>query len=285
QRALKAMLLCLFAALPLRAQQGVPIVAVYGLSSRDLGDNVPRAVSDLVYSFIRELKTYRSLDLRSDPLPADLRVPDGADYIFYGNLVSQADGIKLELILKGGPFTITRLISRVYENPNRILLESRVLVRDLFDQSIALPDPSPSVADASPPEQTIELIAVRNPDSLAGSWEGEDGIERIMILRGGRGVAVLASGVSISLEILVSGDYLVVRQKGAAVPRQFMDLPDPVARQAAAIAPPIEWRFQVTSDQSTLSGTKKSVVIKNDGKNVLSMESVTLPVFWRRDRR
>jgi hypothetical protein len=256
------MLLCLFAALPLRAQQGVPIVAVYGLSSRDLGENVPRAVSDLGYSFIRELKTYRSLDLRSDPLPADLRVPDGADYIFYGNLVSQADGIKLELILKGGPFTITRLISRVYENPNRILLESRVLVRDLFDQSIALPDPSPSVADASPPEQTIELIAVRT----LIRWPDHGGlgrIERIMILRGGRGVAVLASGVSISLEILVSGDYLVVRQKGAAVRRQFMDLPDPVARQAAAIAPPIEWRFQVTSDQSTLSGTKKSVVIKN----------------------
>ncbi len=271
--------------------QSLPSVAVFSLQSRDLSENITVSVNDLVYSFIRELRTYRIVDMRSDSLPLDMGVPDGTDYVFFGSISSQPDGIKLELVLKGGPLNVTRLISRVYENSNRILLESRMLVRDLFDQSVRLPDPDDPVHARSTPEQEKReerppeennLVSVTSIDSLAGSWEGEPGIEKIMLLRGGRGVAVLSSGVSISLEVIVSNGDLVVRQKGNANPRQFDDLPDPVARQAANIAPPLEWRFLISKDQNTLSGTKKTVVIKNDGENILTMENAEHQVSWVR---
>jgi len=272
--------------------QSVPVVAIYQLSARDVGDAVTRTVADLIHSFIRELKTYRVVDLRNESLPRDLGVPEGVDYIFYGSLVNQPDGIKLELVLKGGALNTTRLISRVYENSNRILLESRILVRDLFDQSVTLPDPPAAIAgsdDAGQPLSSsiqsgaVQWQPVKNIDALAGAWRGEDGVERIMILRGGRGVAVLSSGVSVSLELMISGEELVVRQKGAPTARQFMDLPDPVARQAAAIAPSLEWRFLLSDDQKNLGGTKKTVVIRNDGKNILAMESRIVPVQWIRE--
>lgn len=273
--------------------QRLPVVAAYSLTSNDVGEHIAKTVDDLVFSFVRELRNYSVIDMRRDQPPRDLSVPDGADYIFYGNMTSQRDGIKLELVLKGGPFGVTRLLSRVYENSNLILLESRLLVRDIFDQSLALPDPLPSppaAADGRAAEPAAgtgasprELLAVSNIDSLAGSWRGEDGIEKVMLLRGGRGVAVLSSGVSISLEVILSGEDLVVRQKGAANPRQFSDLPDPVARQAANIAPPLEWRFMITPDQKILSGTKKHVTIKNDGKNILTMENAVTLVSWTRD--
>ncbi len=277
--------------------QGLPVVAAYSLTSNDVGDHIAKTVDDLVFSFVKEQRNYSVIDMRRDLPPRDLSVPDGTDYIFYGNMTSQRDGIKLELVLKGGPFGVTRLLSRVYENSNLILLESRLLVRDIFDQSIALPDPFPdplptaafSGAKGASAESPVEgdtpreLRAVSNIDSLAGSWQGEDGIDKIMLLRGGRGVAVLSSGVSISLEVILSGDDLVIRQKGAANPRQFSDLPDPVARQAANVAPPLEWRFMITPDQKILSGTKKHVTIKNDGKNILTMENALTLVSWTRD--
>lgn len=272
--------------------QSVPSVAVFSLYSTNIGENITVSVNDLIFSFIRELRTYRTVDMRTDTLPLDMSVPDGTDYLFFGTISNQPDGIKLELVLKGGPQGVTRLISRVYENSNRILLESRMLVRDLFDQSVRLPDPDEPVYTQGLPESLTppadetqekqELVSVSSIDSLAGSWEGEAGIERIMLLRGGRGVAVLSSGVSISLEVVVSNGDLVVRQKGNANPRQFDDLPDPVARQAANVAPPIEWRFLISKDQRTLSGTKKTVVVKNDGKNILNMESTEYPVSWIR---
>jgi hypothetical protein len=269
--------------------QGVPAVAVYSLASNDVGENVSKTVNDLVFSFIRELRNYRVIDLRAEATPRDLGVPDGADYIFYGNLVSQADGIKLELVLKGGPQRVTRLISRVYENSNLILLESRILVRDLFDTSVALPDAElPPTAqgtrsDSNPAPEKGSLGPVTDIDALAGSWRGESGVEKVMLLRGGRGVAVLSSGVSIPLELMLSDGTLVVRQKGPQNIRQFIDLPDPVARQAVSVAPPLEWYLMVSSDQKTLGGTKKTVRIKNDGKNILTMENVSIDVIWSRE--
>ena len=135
-------LILALAGLPCAVSQSLPVVAAYTLSSDNANDTLSRTVNDLVFSFIRELRTYRMVDMRSESLPADLRVPDGTDYLFYGSLKEQPDGIRLELILKGGPDSVTRMISRVYENSNRILLESRMLVRTLFDQSVPLPDPT-----------------------------------------------------------------------------------------------------------------------------------------------
>jgi hypothetical protein len=269
--------------------QVLPSVAAYGLSSNDVGENVSRTVNDLVFSFVKELKSYRIIDLRNEPPPRDLAVPEGADYIFYGSLVSQSDGTKLELVLKGGPQRVTRLISRIYENSNIILLESRMLVRDLFDTSVALPDaelPKARQEGAVVTDTTRDspsLGPVTDLDSLAGSWRGESGVEKVLILRGGRGVAVLSSGVSIPLELYLSNGTLVVRQKGPSNLRQFIDLPDPVARQAVSAAPPLEWYLMESQDQKTLGGTKKTVFIKNDGKNILTMESVSIEVVWSRD--
>ncbi len=276
-------------ALSVSAQQP-PVVAVYSLTSTDVGDHIAKTVNDLVFSFVRELRSYRIVDMRLDQVPRDLGVPDGTDYLFFGTMTTQPDGIKLELVLKGGPFGVTRLLSRVYENSNRILLESRMLVRDLFDQSVKLPEPSaqPALAgvsggeEPSRPAANVELQPVESIDSLAGSWKGEEGVERIMLLRGGRGVAVLSSGVSIPLEVLTAGDNLVIRQKGSANPRQFADLPDPVAKQAASIAPPLEWNFRITSDQKTLVGTKKTSSFVNDGISVISMNSLEQGVSWTR---
>lgn len=168
-----------------------------------------------------------------------------------------------------------------------------MLVRDLFDQSVRLPDPDGPLLVEDIPDEPVSVaistqeektyISVTNIDSLAGSWQGEDGIEKIMLLRGGRGVAVLSSGVSLSLEVIVSNGDLIVRQKGNSNPRQFDNVPDPVAKQAATIAPPLEWRFLISKDQKTLTGIKKTVIIKNDGKNILTMEKDERQVSWVRD--
>lgn len=270
--------------------QELPMVAVYALVSIDTPETVRRTVNDLVFSFIREQRNYRVLDMRKDSLPEDLSIPAGSDYIFYGNLINRTDGIKLELVLKGGMYNTTRLLSRVYENSNRILLESRMLVRDLFDQSVALPEPafveipqvvSPIDSDSYGFEDN--LLQVKNIDSLSGSWRGGEGIEKVMILRGGRGVAIFDSGISISLELIIGNNELFIKQKGPLSIRQFLNLPDLVAQQAVSLVPPLEWRFRVTPDFKKLVGINKTVSIKHDGKNILSMENIEVKTVWLRE--
>ncbi len=281
-----------------RANAAVPVVAAYAFSSGSSSSDVTaRTVNDLAFSFIRELRTFSILDMRAELPPADLGVPPGSDYIFYGSVAERSDGIRLELVLKGGPDSITRTISKVYENSNRILLESRMLVRDLFDLSIALPDPvAPDLAAVPADGQTAgtapstelpgieDFIPVKDSDSLAGSWLGEAGVEKILILRGGRGIAVLETGVSLSLEVSASNGALLVRQKGSINPRQFADVTDSVAVQAASMVSPLEWILKLSRDQKRLVGVKKTASIKNDGVNVISVENRVVDVSWTRDR-
>jgi len=183
----------------------------------------------------------------------------------------------------------------VYENSNKALLDSRTLVRDLFDFSIVLPSndqqnllPDLTLAkdtagDGKKSDQAVSLISVNSLDSLTGNWLAEQGIEKVMIFRGGRGVAVLSSGISISLELLIAGEFLVVRQKSPLMARQFSDLPDQIAKQAVSIIPPLEWKFKKTPDSSILIGQKKTTTILHDGKNILNLESVMLNVEWHRE--
>ena len=218
--------------------------------------------------------------MRAQPVPADFPVDISVDYIFYGVLKEVPEGIKLELILQGKEDQVTRKISKVYENINKILLDSRLLVLNLFDFSVRLE----GLADSSPQTQQItEFEYIETVDSLAGSWKGEQGLDRVMILRGGRGMAVFSSGVSVSLELKIDNGYLLVTQKGNLQPRQFLNLPDTIAQQAVQKINPPQWRFLVSADKKILSGTKVDAQIQYNDTAIIDIQYGTAVVEWLRD--
>ena len=257
----------------------VPKVAVYQLQAPTMNEQTVQTVDNLVFSFIKELKTYTIFDLRTEPAPAAFPSDLSVDYIFYGVLKEVPEGIKLELILKGQEDQVTRMISKVYENINRILLDSRLLVFNLFDFSIKLD----ALADSQQEEQTAEFTYIETVDSLAGSWKGEPGLDRVMILRGGRGMAVFSSGVSISLDLKIENGYLLVTQKGTMQPRQFLNLPDGIAQQAVQQIEPPQWRFLVSTDKKILSGTKIDAQIQYNETAIINIQYGTALVEWQRD--
>lgn len=257
-----------------------PRVAVYQLQASAMNEQTVKTVDNLVFSFIKELKSYTILDLRTQPVPVEFPEELGIDFIFFGALQELPEGIKLELILKGKEEQVTRIISKVYENINRILLDSRLLVLNLFDFSVRLEN----LANISPQEQkAAEFEYIETVDSLAGSWKGEPGLDRIMILRGGRGMAVFSSGVSVSLELKIENGYLLVTQKGNLQPRQFLHLPDDIARQAIQKINPPQWRFLVSADKKILSGTKVDAHIQYNETAIIDIQYGTAIVEWLRD--
>lgn len=284
-------------------------VAVYRLENVGADDSTVLVVSDLLFSFIREMRDY-SLDFisstRSEAEADGTATAQEAahDLVFYGRLSARSDGITLDLFLKGKRPEESRAISRVYENQNRLMLGTRLLVRELFDAS-PVPDVQgiPRVAGALAPQsplpasktesaespsaafdiEAISLTDVASVDALAGSWSAERGIERIMILRGGRGAAVFSSGFSLMIGLSIEAGELVVVQRGRSSPLQFVDLPDPVAEKAAEQAPPIEWRFRISDDGNILAGEKVSVQVAHDGQNILSITPKKEAVAWFRN--
>ena len=258
----------------------LPGVAVYQLQAPAISEQTAQTVDNLVFSFIKELKAYTIFDLRNQSVPADFPNDSAIDYIFFGALEDVPEGIKLELILKGRKDQVTRIISKVYDNINKILLDSRLLVFNLFDFSVPLEQLARSLPQT---EQNTEFGYIETVDSLAGSWKGEPGLDRVMILRGGRGMAVFSSGVSVSLDLKIENGYLLVTQKGNLQPRQFLNLPDEIARQAVQKTNPPQWRFLVSSDKKILSGTKVDAQIQYNDTAIISIEYDTATVEWLRD--
>ena len=272
-------LLLLLISLP-SVLSALPGVAVYQLQAPTMTEQTAQTVDNLVFSFIKELKTYTIFDLRSQSVPADFPNDPAIDYIFFGVLEEVPEGIKLELILKGRKDQVTRIISKVYDNINKILLDSRLLVFNLFDFSVPLEQLARSLPQT---EQNTEFGYIDTVDSLAGSWKGEQGLDRVMILRGGRGMAVFSSGVSVSLDLKIDNGYLLVTQKGSLQPRQFLNLPDEIARQAVQKTNPPQWRFLVSPDKKILSGTKVDAQIQYNETAIISVKYDTATVEWLRD--
>ena len=296
------------------AETSAPSVAVYLLENAGADDSTARVVSDLVFSFIREMRDY-SLDFipstRAEAAAAGSAAAEDAahDFIFYGKLIAKNDGITLELFLEGKNPLNDSAIARDYENQNKLMLGTRLLVRELFESSAAasvagaarapLSQKAEEAASALDGDETaqvaqqdeeagfdaasLHLNDVASIDSLAGSWNGERGIEKIMILRGGRGAAVFSSGFSLMISLSIEAGELVVVQKGRSSPLQFVDLPDPVAEKAAMQAPPIVWHFRISDDGNILAGLKSTVDVAHDGQNILSITEKQEQVAWVRN--
>lgn len=261
----------------LSALQGV---AVYQLQANALPAQTVQTVDSLVFSFIKELKSYTIFDLRTTPVPTVFPENTAVDYIFFSVLKEVPEGIKFELVLKGREEQFTRSISKVYGTLNKILLDSRLLVLTLFDFSV----PLEQLADIAPEQKHRSTFgSIESIDSLAGSWKGEKGLDRVMILRGGRGMAMFSSGVSVSLDLKIDNGYLLVTQKGNLQPRQFLNIPDEIALQAVQQINPPEWRFLVSPDKKILSGTKLDAQIQYNETSIINITYETLAVQWSRD--
>ena len=204
------------------------------------------------------------------------------DYIFTGTITGLESGIELKLILKNKADAVTRTISKIYGNANLILLDSRILVNNLFDMSIRLENGNIAQENTvkQPTSEDGTPVEITNIESLAGSWRGENGIERIEIMRGGRAIAVLSSGVSIFLSLKLTGGQLIVTQSGAPNARQFTNLPDNIAKKAAELGKTPAWKFLVSKDNKILFGEKTYTEIIYNNDSIISNKEVTEKVKW-----
>ena len=216
--------------------------------------------------------------MRTEYAPKEYPKDSAADFVFFAAVQTVSDGIRISLTLKGPEDTATRFISKVYERSNALLLDSRRLINRLFDFSIALEQP----AQAENLSDNDRLMPIDTIDSLAGSWKGEAGIDRIMILKGGHGIIIFSNATSFSLDLTIEDGYLIVKPKGDIPPQRFLQLPDHIINQIMQKIEPPEWRFLVSANNSLLSGTKKEVQVHHDNTDITDISYETVPVEWQR---
>lgn len=260
-------------------------VAFVHLEGEGISSQLERTINAVVLSFTNEIKGYIIEDY-SQSSEENVNKTNGIEYILTGKIIAIDDGVRLELVLKNKQGQVIRNIAKDYEGSNKILLDSRLLVRELFESKDVATDEKKKPTEKIDPPQLDEndFKPISNIDSLAGAWYGEDGeVEKIMIMRGGRGVAIWVSGISLLLDLKLEDGSLIVTQKGIPQPRQFINLPDNIASLAAKATKPIVWRLNINQDLKILSGLKLTSTIKYNNSEIISVSEVMVPVKWHRD--
>ncbi|MDR1411383.1 MAG: hypothetical protein LBI91_04170 [Spirochaetaceae bacterium] len=163
--------------------------------------------------------------------------------------------------------------SSAYRTTGELILRSRAFMESILLPGIPVQDALPSAPGnaaygAAPQEPQAELI---NERKIIGAWRGDLGIEIARLQRGGRGIAVLSSGIQMELSYTITDNTLFVTQISANQERYYHPLPYQVARILAANAEPMRWEFLLYDNGTVLRGIQISTAARYEGQTVLEL--------------
>jgi hypothetical protein len=160
--------------------------------------------------------------------------------------------------------------SKKYDSYYKILMESKSslqqVFKDLLNQREPVPQTDSSGNDDTSGESSADTSGI-STESIAGTWTGEDNIEKIVILRGGRGFIIYKNGAAMNISVAVvsrnGSQSVIVSQSGKPNASFYPELPRKTALEAATTADPITWSLMFENGK-TLSGSKKTLVMSGD---------------------
>ena len=264
-------MLCLPAAF--LSAQAKRALYVYASSSSSGDSAVIKMTEDLFFSQLASSDLFTVHDMRSTEYSsAELTRYGSADSLFFYTQIYEKDGqwfLKLHLI--DGATGKETVLQNNYDGYYKILTEAKNSLTSLIKQFNA--------GEAQKTEkQGTSSVTV---EKLSGTWYGEDYIDKIIILRGGRGFVIFKNGASMNVSVSVSGNLLSAVQQGKPNASFFPELPREVALVNAPEAKPVRWELTVESE-SAMKGVKISLVAEYDNSGGLSVKEGRIPVRWHR---
>lgn len=155
-----------------------------------------------------------------------------------------------------------------YDSYYKILMDAKNELESFF-QAMHSPNSSGNSDSSSVSVASINL------DMLSGTWQGESYIDKIVILRGGRGFVIYKNGASMNISVAVANGKLTATQIGSTNASFFPDVSKDLVLSMGHTEP-IVWNF-VIKNPSTLEGTKYTLQEVN-----ASAEFTNIPVIWRK---
>ena len=251
----------------------------FGIVADGVDDNMSKMTSDLYYSQLCEINSYTVQDMRDGIKMSS--IPDTSSFSssrlsLYAVITKKENSNKwistINLYDSGRKATYSE--AKEYDSYYKILMEPKATLQETITSLMN----GNAVASQSPSESAPKGSAkIQSTEVLSGTWGGEDSIDKIVIMRGGRGFVIFKNGASMNITVEIkSNSDIVITQSGKANASFFTELPREVALKEEVNAAPIKWTLSM-DDNDTLSGTKSTLIL-SDG----TAQSGTLNVTWKR---
>ena len=253
----------------------------FGIVASGVDDNMSKMTSDLYYTQLCEINSYTVQDkrngIRMSSSPSTDEFEDGKISL-YAVISKKENSSKWisTITLYDSSKKTTLSEAKEYDSFYKILMEPKSSLQETI--TALLSGKGNTVASSQSTSKSSGSI--QSTEFLSGTWGGEETIDKIVIMRGGRGFVIFKNGSSmnITVEIKSSGQSqnIVITQNGKANASFFPELPRDIALKEAVNADPIKWILTL-DDDDTLSGTKSTLVM-SDGSAITG----TMNVTWKR---
>lgn len=253
----------------------------YGIVATEIDENMYKMTSDLYYTQLCEISLFSISDKRDDKT---LTTPPTQDSFsntslsFYAIIEKEGDSKWISTLYVINKEKQTKKFqTKEYDSYYKILTESKSVLQETLKQLITSNNTSSSQTQKT---EDIESLNTVTTEILSGTWDGEDVIDKIVIMRGGRGFVIFKNGASMNIIVKYDdndSNKISITQNAKSNASFFPDLPRQVALKEAVNASPIEWIFQL-KDSDTLIGTKKTLLADGDDK----AKEGTVSVTWKR---
>ncbi len=250
----------------------------YGIISENLDRNMADMTSDLYYTQLCEIKNFSVTDKRDQVHSENIDTNYFSEekLSFYTVIKQKENSGKwiatLHIYNKMNNTEFSA--SKEYDSYYKILMESKSDLQKSFISLIQ--DHSQGQSPAAPSEPKNRTIAA-STENLAGTWSGEQNIDKILIMRGGRGFVIFKNGASMNITVKVEDSLVTISQTGKSNASFFPELPRQTALEAALAASPITWNLELT-EENTLKGTKNTLIAEGTASPVPGI----IPVEWSR---
>lgn len=253
-------------------------VDFYAAISDSKDTNMIRMTENLYFQQLNSLDGYDVSDRR--PEEWQKKDEDASDSIvFFAEIQESPDSAGWICILNA----ISRLSGerktsvKIYDSYYKILLDAKNSLVSLLSSLNS--DGAEAVVESEKKTEVPSQKAL-SVESIAGNWTGEPYIEKIVILRGGKGFVIYKNGASMTIQVSISGNSVHVQQVGRPNASYYPELPRETAMLVARTAAPIEWNLSMTDDD-TLSGKKSTLEPADTPEGAASAH---VEVVWQRKK-
>ena len=256
----------------------------FGIVAAGVDDNMSKMTSDLYYTQLCEINGYTVNDKRigirmaSAPQSSDFEDGKISLYAVISKKEKTSKWISTINIYDSSRKAVFSE-AKEYDSFYKILMEPKASLQETISTLLSGSGTvaQAPVGSASPSKPAAKI---QSTEFLSGTWGGEETIDKIVIMRGGRGFVIFKNGSSMNITVEIqtegSSQNIVITQNGKANASFFPELPREVALKEAVNAKPIKWIFNI-NDDDTLSGTKSTLIL-SDGVAA----NGTLDVVWKR---
>lgn len=244
-----------------------------------------KLTGDLYYTQLTEIQDFNIIDRRTDlqltELPQTETLSDNS-ISFFTEIHQIKDSDRWEVIvhLVNKQNNVNLEKSREYDSFYKILMEQKSSLKNALSELLSAINLKSS--NDAIPEEKFNPSSIKNisTDLLSGTWAGEENINKIIIMRSGRGFVIFNNGASMNINIEIENTdnttSILVTQQSKTNASYFPELPRNIALDAAKDAEPIKWKLSL-SDDNTLKGTKYTLILKDNQPEYDSIE-----VSWNR---